>query len=1238
MIIAKQGGWVRDGNSSLTGSGGSGPGPGVKPGQDLDWSVAITDYGATINGEPRAHVVITITSRPTDMNYFAAWTFEGDDPPSDPTGMFENNGRNVGLTEVGNTTIEWFQEQRSAPYTLQVAVTSCSDTYFARPDGDTEVQEIVIPVPSAPDSVTSFSAACVLDTNRGGIPQAHYEFTVGIPNDNRFWQVQIFRRWHGASWELVETDNKEIFGIVGPLGSTATYKMREPWNLPEHNVLFPAGEAERHTFIAYTMSRAGLKDAGVVSNQVTVPANDGIDGSKIVDGSIDADAIGSVNADVINGPITADQIGSVNANVINGSITASQIGSVNASTITGSITAAQIGSVNASSISGGITASQITSVNASSITGTITADKIDTVNASDIVGTITATQIASVNATSIQGQVTATQIQSLNAEKITGELTAAQIATVNAGAIQGQLTATQIATVNATSLQGLITAAQIDTVDATDITGSIQAGQIGSVAASTITGQVASSQIASLAADKITGAITASQIGSVDASAITGTIAASQIGTVNASSIQGSISASQVGSINANTIQGVVVLSQIDPSMFGDGLVIQGSVIRKATDNSSNMLLNGSFEFVKPDGSATEWFCDSVANPLVDTTANRVHSGARSFRITGVAGQWRGPWTGPIAVREGEKFHLETFYYTAATSGSAGVGIRFSKDATWDPGQFTDNWSLSPVSSNAWTRVYGTATVPATYKFMWVFCITAEVPGNVWFDSVMLTRSLSGEQVHSINADTIVGLIAAAQIGSVNATSITGSIQANQLAGGITADKITSINAGTIGTGTLDSDRLPFKNSDNLLENGGFELDFTSYETWTDGISTAFVTNTTNQKSGAKCIAHSAGSLTAGAHVAVVASKAIPVSTTDRLGLEGWARCETGANGFIEIRVDCYDANMVFQGFAMNAAASASSPNVWQRLAASPDALPGSTSFVKVFILCWNHTSGGRWFVDDVILTRQIRGEQVEDAAIKANHIESVNATSIQGNITAAQIGSVNASTIQGQVTANQVASVNASSIQGGIQAGQISSVSASAIQGGISASQITSVNASAISGQISSDQILSIAAGKITGGITSSQINSVSAAAITGQINSSQIGSIAASSITIGLIQDNQIGSVNASKLTVGTINVSGGGIWFSGSGGITIAGGGNVVVTPGSLSVQSTIYNQSSGYGWVQQSGLSGYISGNGYVNANAGFRVNGTPGITQTHQINTPFGVKTLYVQGGLITAIA
>lgn len=108
---------------------------------------------------------------------------------------------------------------------------------------------------------------------------------------------------------------------------------------------------------------------------------------------------------------------------------------------------------------------------------------------------------------------------------------------------------------------------------------------------------------------------------------------------------------------------------------------------------------------------------------------------------------------------------------------------------------------------------------------------------------------------------------------------------------------------------------------------------------------------------------------------------------------------------------------------------------------------------------------------------------------------------------------------------------------------------------------------------------------------------------------------------------------NLSADKLDVSRfIQVGGSAMTTNGQSGIAIINGGGLAVLVGDVFFGGRV--TLGGYlPWKILGGPFGSIIGNGYVNANNGFYVNGVPGITTVKVV----GSNTFYLQGGIITAI-
>jgi hypothetical protein len=118
--------------------------------------------------------------------------------------------------------------------------------------------------------------------------------------------------------------------------------------------------------------------------------------------------------------------------------------------------------------------------------------------------------------------------------------------------------------------------------------------------------------------------------------------------------------------------------------------------------------------------------------------------------------------------------------------------------------------------------------------------------------------------------------------------------------------------------------------------------------------------------------------------------------------------------------------------------------------------------------------------------------------------------------------------------------------------------------------------------------------------------------------------------------IQSANILNLNTDKLNVsGSINCASGSLTLSGAQGVNISNGGSLVITPGSVLAFSFTTNAASG-NWSIVPGIAPSISGSGYVNANGGFKVNGTAGLTTTVGVVDSLGTPhNLCFSGGILT---
>lgn len=161
---------------------------------------------------------------------------------------------------------------------------------------------------------------------------------------------------------------------------------------------------------------------------------------------------------------------------------------------------------------------------------------------------------------------------------------------------------------------------------------------------------------------------------------------------------------------------------------------------------------------------------------------------------------------------------------------------------------------------------------------------------------------------------------------------------------------------------------------------------------------------------------------------------------------------------------------------------------------------------------------------EDLIISSKSIGESLQDIDVTAENL-NINASNIQGKITASQIETVNANQITGDI------SVNAKNINGELKSSQIESLVANKITGKITASQIDSIDVSQITGKIEAD---SVKAENIDGVLDSDQITSD----LDGKnFSGSFEGSVSLSAVTT--VSDEIVYNAVSGEFTVGNVTL---------------------------------------------------------------------------------------------------
>jgi hypothetical protein len=268
----------------------------------------------------------------------------------------------------------------------------------------------------------------------------------------------------------------------------------------------------------------------------------------------------------------------------------------------------------------------------------------------------------------------------------------------------------------------------------------------------------------------------------------------------------------------------------------------------------------------------------------------------------------------------------------------------------------------------------------------------------------------------------------------------------------------------------------------------------------------------------------------------------------------------------------------------------------------------------------------------------------------------------VTGKISDGDVLTISAGKLIGQVNAANVTSIRVDQLTGSLSVGQANSVNVQTLNGNWDCSRLTNVSSLSIgslSGNFDASRLTNLAAINITnltGNLDASRLTNLttlSIGSLSGNLDASRLTNLGLLSINtfsgtitnlnatsvnlVGQWNDGHISGIVAGKISAGTINVTGTGMTFSGSGGIVVAGGGNISVSPGSILGFSASF-KSAGVGWDIIPGPGPYISSNSslsYINA-GNFRCNGSAGLSGVINIQTlAGGYHSFTFNGGILT---
>jgi hypothetical protein len=340
----------------------------------------------------------------------------------------------------------------------------------------------------------------------------------------------------------------------------------------------------------------------------------------------------------------------------------------------------------------------------------------------------------------------------------------------------------------------------------------------GSVSDASITaGGISADSINSVNANSIVGTIDAGQIGTINASQIVGQITASQIGSVNAGSIQGSITASQIGSVSATTIQGAIVASQISTV---NATSIQGAIVASQIGSVNAPAIQGAI-VAGQIGSVNATTIQGViiSSQVADGIIDSLSKFATALSPV--------PVVASAPTLPDKNFPPFSYFYSNSTGhfyqvNTAGTAYT---DAGTDPTQLTGTMQFYNIGHMSAQSIIG-LILAAQIQSIRADQITGQIQaaqiGTI--SASQITGQITATQIASVSATTITGQLTAAQIGAVNASAIVGQVAAAQIGavnasviqGQIVASQIGTINAATITIGQIVDGQIANINGSKL--------------------------------------------------------------------------------------------------------------------------------------------------------------------------------------------------------------------------------------------------------------------------------------------------------------------------------------------------------------------------------------------------------------------------------------
>lgn len=295
-----------------------------------------------------------------------------------------------------------------------------------------------------------------------------------------------------------------------------------------------------------------------------------------------------------------------------------------------------------------------------------------------------------------------------------------------------------------------------------------------------------------------------------DSSIAPGGLSANVINSINATTIQGLINAGQIGGVNANTIIGGIAANQITAVNAGS---VVGLLSASQIGSVTASVVQGVFQ-ANQIGSVNATTIQGVilSSQLADQIINTLSKYADALRPIQMIHS-----SAQLPTLPNPNFPPNSFYYYVPN----GHFYRITPDGL---GTIQDDnpqnalmqfYYIGAISAQSIVGVISAANIGSITAGQITGLIQSNQIGSVDASVIVGNLNLSGLGI-VVNASMIQGQIQASQIATINASQITGTIQANQIAtiqanqiqGTLAYNQIGSINAATITIGQLTANQI----------------------------------------------------------------------------------------------------------------------------------------------------------------------------------------------------------------------------------------------------------------------------------------------------------------------------------------------------------------------------------------------------------------------------------------------